>query len=178
MATKYLLPCDCGKAVPIETSQAGEQVGCACGATLDIPTLRGIKQLAVEEPTSDAKPKAEWNALSGSMFSVGLLLAVIGVTAASYYFYQASLLPTEDPNWYGTVEAEKTLDTVDSFHLVDIWNDFVSTGLGERHEPQHIVNRATVAHYRLLGSCGAGAGVLGLLLIVGSFFMTGKSSAS
>jgi hypothetical protein len=42
----YLLPCRCGQSVAVSTSMAGESVRCACGAELQVPTLRGLRQLA------------------------------------------------------------------------------------------------------------------------------------
>jgi hypothetical protein len=43
----YLLPCSCGQSVEIETSQAGQQVSCSCGATLQVPSMLQIKSLPI-----------------------------------------------------------------------------------------------------------------------------------
>ena len=42
---KYLLPCDCGQDVEIETSQAGQTVACGCGQMLTVPSMLKIKTL-------------------------------------------------------------------------------------------------------------------------------------
>lgn len=49
VAQKYLLPCSCGQIIPVETSQAGEDVTCSCGLTVRIPTMLKIKKLPLLE---------------------------------------------------------------------------------------------------------------------------------
>lgn len=48
MPVYYQLPCECGNAIPVETSQAGQEVVCPfCRATRIVPTLMRIKKLPV-----------------------------------------------------------------------------------------------------------------------------------
>lgn len=49
MSQKYLLPCSCGKFVPIETAQAGSDVVCQCGQSLKVPSMLKIKKLRTVE---------------------------------------------------------------------------------------------------------------------------------
>ena len=57
MSIRYALPCDaCGRRHPVETSQAGGQVNCECGATIRIPTMLKIKRL---EPWEDADAETD-----------------------------------------------------------------------------------------------------------------------
>ncbi len=55
---KYLLPCSCGQKTPIEATQAGQQVRCGCGATLEVPTMRGLASLerAADLPAGGVDP--------------------------------------------------------------------------------------------------------------------------
>lgn len=60
MSQKYLLPCSCGKSVPVETSQAGSDVVCQCGETLKVPSMLKIKKLRpLEEALADELTTAQ-----------------------------------------------------------------------------------------------------------------------
>lgn len=78
MRGKYLLPCSCGREIPVEAAQAGEQVRCTCGAELEVPTLLALATLKRAEPGPAAtKPPATWGARQR------LILVGAMITAAS-----------------------------------------------------------------------------------------------
>jgi hypothetical protein len=82
MSAQYLLPCSCGQKVRVEPAQAGGQVACACGANLNVPTLRGLKQLEIAPPDEAAVRRSagrQWGPVRGAMFSIGLLVVVISL---------------------------------------------------------------------------------------------------
>jgi hypothetical protein len=54
----YLLPCSCGRKVPISTRHAGQTVRCQCGAELEVPTLRGLADLERSEPSGPTTHRA------------------------------------------------------------------------------------------------------------------------
>jgi hypothetical protein len=79
---KYLLPCPaCGRQITVETGQAGQILQCGCGKQVDVPTIRGMRELetVVEESVS----RSGWNRRRGFMF-VGGVVAVIGLLLAGY----------------------------------------------------------------------------------------------
>ncbi len=85
---KYLLPCSCGRKLAIHTSQAGEHVRCACGAEVEVPTMRDIA--ALEQDRSQpvvARPATRWG-LRQRILVAGAAIALIGLLlgASSYYF--------------------------------------------------------------------------------------------
>ena len=45
VVSKYLLPCSCGRSVTVEASQAGRQVHCDCGISLEVPTMLELARL-------------------------------------------------------------------------------------------------------------------------------------
>ncbi len=51
----YLLPCSCGQKVPVSVRHAGQMVRCACGAELEVPTLRGLRELESAAGTTPAR---------------------------------------------------------------------------------------------------------------------------
>ena len=84
---KYLLPCACGKKTPVMLSQAGETVRCVCGAALQIPSMREIKELEQCEQqrrVSSLDSKSNWGRREGQML-LGVLLTVIGLGLAAYF---------------------------------------------------------------------------------------------
>ncbi len=92
MPTQYLLPCpSCGEKVPVETSQAGERVRCACGAELDVPSMRGLRQLevAAEPNSATSRPSAErnWGPRQGLILA-GSLILLFGLLPAGWLYWQ------------------------------------------------------------------------------------------
>jgi len=55
---KYLLPCPCGRQIPVLASQAGQQLQCECGASLEVPSMRGLAELEPVGPSPDAGSSA------------------------------------------------------------------------------------------------------------------------
>lgn len=45
MSDQYKLSCECGKAYPVEISQAGRSIVCECGKTIQIPSMLKMKKL-------------------------------------------------------------------------------------------------------------------------------------
>jgi hypothetical protein len=80
----FLLPCRCGNKVPIEKTQAGQQVRCSCGLELDVPTMQAIGRLEpapVEGPT--AKAASRWGLWQGLVL-LGAAIALPAIGWAAY----------------------------------------------------------------------------------------------
>jgi len=116
---RYLLPCECGQAVPIEVSQAGEKVICPCGRVLEVPALRAVRQLRVAPAESVARvAPSRWTFGHGLAFALGVFLLVAGLLLCAYsylnqQFVRAQLVPQEEVNAW--------VDAIDSFSLDDLW---------------------------------------------------------
>ena len=82
--SSYLLPCACGEKTPVTASQAGQSVHCSCGAQLEVPTLRGLRDLAQSDLArgdSAARPTRSWNnrhRVTFVCFVLGLIAFAIG----------------------------------------------------------------------------------------------------
>ncbi len=115
MKPKYLLPCSCGQQTPVEASQAGQTIRCQCGATLEVPTMRGLAQLDRAGPESQVPgplpagtrkgaskaPTSHWGPRQGALL-VGALIAALGFGFATHFYVTrpriieaASLSPLE-----------------------------------------------------------------------------------
>lgn len=77
--TRYLLPCRCGRRLPVTTAQAGDQLECECGERLEVPTLRHLTSLERLEETAPSRQKT-WG-LRQSLVFLGAAIVVIAATA-------------------------------------------------------------------------------------------------
>jgi hypothetical protein len=85
MINEYLLPCSCGRANPVGIRQAGETIQCACGTTLDVPTMRELRRLEPSQGKTN-QPQTVWGPRQGLVF-LGLLLAVMSLAACGYVYF-------------------------------------------------------------------------------------------
>ena len=103
MAT-YLLPCNCGKDIPIEVGQAGGKVVCACGAQHDVPTLRKLRHLPSATQGGAPTARRAWNARKG-VVTAGLIVAAV-FTAITFWVRLAEpkIAQFEATNYLESVE--------------------------------------------------------------------------
>ena len=62
MSICYLLPCSCGNSVPVESHQAGGSVNCTCGQSLNVPSLRDLRELPTKASGKIVRSKSQWGA--------------------------------------------------------------------------------------------------------------------
>ncbi len=87
MSAKYLLPCSCGRKIPVETTQASQDIQCSCGKTLTIPTMQGIRRLEPYlEPVEQRVGAAPYKGVALGLALLGLvILAVAGTKMYQNY---------------------------------------------------------------------------------------------
>ncbi len=91
----YLLPCPaCGNKLTVVAGQAGQLVQCTCGADVEVPTIRGLREL--EQISSVAESPSRWTSRHSVAF-LGLLIAA-GALAFSLYLHLRA--PVFDPGGY------------------------------------------------------------------------------
>jgi hypothetical protein len=162
----YLLPCSCGQKVRVTNAQAGGEVTCACGRSLAVPTLRGLRDF--ESAASQTPPKAvlSWSPARGMVFALALLMVAVGILLVIIQLWQYSQVvgytvdETEEIEqfWAGQI------DTLTPDQLMDQWPRIVEEGLGQPNPPQWVVAKR-IAAQRLAGVKIGGAIVaVGLLL--------------
>jgi hypothetical protein len=88
---KYLLPCSCGKKIPVETTMAGQSIQCSCGRTLDVPKLQGIRRLERFVETSDTPRKTSSRA--GRALGIVLIGLIILAAGATHVWWTHSWRP-------------------------------------------------------------------------------------
>ncbi len=137
MRTRYLLPCSCGQEIPVESSQAGQEIRCACGALVEVPTLRDLSRLertppepaavratsepgkaaaakagrAVRKPTV-ARPHAKWGPRQRRVF-VGAVITAVGLAVATFVYLRRAHLTRM---WLPDVQSMSPLGTWRLWH--------------------------------------------------------------
>ncbi len=161
--SKYLLPCECGKNNQVDVSQAGQQIRCECGQLVEVPTLRGVRELErSDEPITESRKSTEWDATRGMIFAGSLLLFVIG--AATSYFGYDGLRKT--PNIPREVEQEEFATAVDDLSIVEayeLWKTVQESGLGPRGNNVYVNIRAFRSRRQRILTTGIVLCVVGLI---------------
>ncbi|MBN1590740.1 MAG: hypothetical protein JW888_14600 [Pirellulales bacterium] len=117
MSTKYLLPCECGKNIPVESVQAGQTVRCACGRDMDVPTLLKLRSLETVEDESQGRTTARWGVFHA--------LAIVGATVvlatfvALVYFHWNQPVPPKD--LYTEQIIERDINHLTLLRSYDVW---------------------------------------------------------
>lgn len=176
---KYLLPCTCGESIVVEVSQAGQRIPCKCGKSLEVPTMRAIRELApaVEENTKAAaahRPAPTWSQTQGTIFGIGALLAVAGAAAAIYYFYYVIAIDVTPPSQADLDAMYAQIDTIPVDELYETYKKVRNQPLGPPEPPFYVRALRLEAEYYRNGIIAAITTGVGLLMMVGSFFLRSK----
>jgi len=164
MKQKYLLPCSCGKNIPVDVGQAGQMVTCACGAAIEVPTmlqLRKLRRVPVE--STGQKPRSRWGPRQ-QMISIGGLLVVGSIVWVCLLWH----------NWPQPQSASLDVDVLaaeyDEAPAAEVWRHWrrVSQPLPEQLDETYFAARR--AQWRWVGLASI-LGVIGIGLIAGSFWM-------
>ncbi len=115
MNTFYLLPCPCGRKIPVQLPQAGEIVTCACGGSLEVPSLLGLKALERSDVPAESKtPKTAWGTGHRLIFSGAIIiLFAIGMGAWLFWF------PPIDP--YANFTPDQMRQAVETLTPAKTW---------------------------------------------------------
>jgi hypothetical protein len=155
--TKYLLPCSCGREIPVDITKAGQEVQCACGASLEVPTLQGLKTLNRAPLETPPPRKATWG-LRQQLLLVGAVVTTIGLLLASYLFFNRPRM--------------LDLTTVSPLHAWHIWQD-LRLGVRESQAEYRMFDAMVAAYWRWLGVVSV-IGALGLLTMASSLLVPSK----
>jgi hypothetical protein len=137
---KYLLPCSCGKKVAIESSQAGQDILCSCGKTMEAPTMQGIRRLE-QQVEKEHEPKAT-SSFGGAAIGIALAgLVILGAGGALTYrvYTTRPVLPSVDyatpwdtwHMWHNLREGVQLPEYMDSPYLQQkkVYNQYMTVGV-------------------------------------------------
>lgn len=175
MPDQFLLPCECGQAIPIEVSQAGQEVTCSCGRSMSVPSMRAIRQLEpAKTNTSAPAEKAAWNPVKGFIFGFGALLIVGGLITAGHSYFVYSRVADYKPS---NAELDLQLEQIDKLTADHLW-EFWKVNLEHPLEPAGtspfaiIQGMARDKQQQIYG--GLIAAMVGLVCAVIPLFLPGK----
>lgn len=172
---RYLLSCPCGHKIPVSRSQAGSQLPCPiCGQTLEVPTIRGLANLPLEqqppaEGTVGKRTAPRWSIARRVAAAVCFCVALIGfIIGGMLLIVRLSL----DTGW--TLEGEleygdAMIAQYEPAELWDAWASFRQEGLGPKNPPPHVIMQRDLQARDpyLYGAFGfATAGLIGWLLTI------------
>jgi hypothetical protein len=137
MRKRFLLPCDCGKKLIVDATQAGEQLSCECGASLAVPTLRGLESLErLDEPAeasaSSRRPSsAHPSRMLGSdlAFAGFLFLLILSVVALIPLVLIWLRLDTSFDMETDLLYGEQQIDMISVDESWQLWLEFRNNGL-------------------------------------------------
>jgi len=146
----YLLPCVCGKTVPVDVGQAGERVTCSCGTQLDVPTLRQLRHLPRATPAAEPRPAATWGPRQGIATATSIIVVVL-LGWSAWIWWNEPVMPKFDPAERQKVVEEQIKTPLGAW---DAWIDYYRP-LAERGFPIfRVANQADIqqriAHARFL----------------------------
>ena len=165
MATQYLLPCSCGQAVRVNIHQAGETIVCQCGKTLQVPSMRKLRELKPAPPEeSVGKAARHWSKREGIIFAAGLLVVFVGLGIAGYFQLGRLTLNTEESRYDNLDESLRRIDDMNVAELWDTWIGVRRLGMGPYSPPQFIVNRHVSGRWLTIIWGGLGLALIGMLI--------------
>ena len=149
--SKYLLTCECGKKIPVDVGQAGGSVTCSCGAQLDVPALRNLRNLPLAQPEA-ARSRTPWNASKG-FTAAGLIVAGLLAAFALWNRFTEPAAPKFDPlrQTRAVNDVLEKISPTDAWMMwVNVYQPMAKRGFGVYQHPhaeaieQHIARRRTL----------------------------------
>lgn len=175
----YLLPCSCGQKLRVRSRQAGEEVTCACGAVVHVPTIRGLKQLETVKDLDQAGPPPR-SMLQGPLFATGMLALFAGLVILGASLIWPPAVLGANVHEAGMTEAEiaRGKVPVDELGIDDLYEEYITlrnkARAPESSFAQAIVDAALHSQKARLLTGGAVAGIGAVLTIVGLLLPAGK----
>ena len=172
MTSQYLLPCECGEKVAVDTRQAGQSVSCPnCNRPNVVPTLRKLSQL---ESVADAKqvsgPRPSWTPLQGSLFVIGAMVLFFSLIATAHMSFRYwSLGPTSAR--FSEEEMDNELSQITPSGSWEVWMLFKQWPLSRDSRMNHLVNRRSAATMRRYIAISAAACIVGAIALASSLLL-------
>ncbi len=178
---RYLLPCSCGRKIPVSSTQAGETLTCECGQTLDAPKLRELRQLETAPDAEPAPRRLAWSQTQGLLFMFGGLILVLVAVVVALALLQRSQLVTEQPQIIPERMDEylAEIDRNSPAENYEIWKtEVLEQGLTRPQDPDFVYHRrlAQVIDRVLIGAGVAAA--IGVALIIAAFVVRPQTRPS
>ena len=169
--TKYLLPCNCGESIAIDSTQAGQTVSCHCGLTSQVPSMRSIQQL---ERSSDSlenpKQSLGWNASAGAVFAGGILVFFCGLAVGGFGFFNWSHNQVEPLPQIYIDSYVYDVDDATAEEMLDKWKQTIDMRLAPYETSQEVIARRTAKFFGVFINIGLAIGAVGMAVATSALF--------
>jgi hypothetical protein len=165
----HLLKCECGQTHVVSRSQAGQEINCECGATIRVPTLRGIAKLPPAQPAESVlavEKSSIWQGWRGPAIALASAGFLIAVAFCGWFTTQRLGIDTSYTAESEIAGGDELLETYDPEDLSLVWDNFEKAGMVTKDRPEfywwnkYADERATLA--KISGAIAAGFGVLAI----------------
>lgn len=133
----YEITCSCQAKTAVSVSQAGQKVVCSCGKTIEVPTLRGLRELPPASAPDQAVRALDKADRRKPSLALGTLFAVIflAVPTSLFFLYERWVMDTSQSEQSDREYAMSQIDKATPAELSSIWYDFSTTSLGAPTKP-------------------------------------------
>ena len=132
----------------VTTSQAGQTVPCSCGVQLEVPTLRGLRQLPAGEAPFDS-PSSRWENRQRAIFTL-VLISLAALALGSYLWMR---LPAPAVI-YSAEQIKAAFAAGRADEIYDVYEDLRRGINHRRFDPSE--DRRSVMHMAMLISLAIG----------------------
>jgi len=155
VAVEYLLPCECGRKLPVQSRQAGQKVHCECGRAIVVPTMRDLGRLE-QRHNSDAAVVGPWSTRS-ALIALGLLVTLIGVGLTAYVYWK---MPRFDP-----VATGREVNGMSPYETWQWWR-YYERGIPRYPSDELIEAKQRELYLRRWSYFTIGIGIFGLVIVL------------
>ena len=148
--------------MPVEIRQAGDTVLCECGASLEVPTLRELREYASVPMETEPESARTWQPRHGLAllgFFVALLVAIPGFV---FWAHQP-----DPPRIDELISPQVIQDSIEQMTVMETWYEWraaLELGLVQEASPHMIAYRKQIRTLR--GRMALCFGVAGLAIIL------------
>jgi hypothetical protein len=175
MSQKYRMPCTCGATHVVDTTQAGITLVCSCKRRLEVPTIRGLKNLEpVAEKGATAPPA--WQVGHGVFFAAGLVVFIAAAVAGGNWGARRLALDTTRPD-ESSIQYVVDVSKLSPEESIEAFRALEASPPMFRRTPAYLIARHQAAQLdRRLGMALV-ALVIGAALMGGAFLVSRGAAA-
>jgi len=178
----HLLTCECGREITVTRKQAGQEIACACGRALRVPTLRGFSDLPLATTPATKAAQAGlptdqalsvWSGWRGPAIAVASVVFLIAGFATARFLYHRYLV---DPSYTAVEEIAAGNQLFDEAHPEELslaWEDYRKLRLGPKDRPLFYVIQK-FAEEREFNAKISGAISLSAALVAGAIWLSAR----
>jgi hypothetical protein len=172
VSERYLLPCTCGRQTAIERRQAGQTISCACGASLQAPTLLDMSTLELAPPETAAPSGAGWG-LVQQLRLLGIVLVLAAVGGGIWLFV------AQPVSRFSTIDPERIREGCQKYTPSQTWEawEYMQQGLDRRIDQSYAAAMSRFRMWQVVVGVTAlcGAAMIGTAIAMGKGLKTGST---